>query len=117
MINIWQWVGYTALLIFAGLQAIPGSVYEAAADRRRFGGADVLEGDRCPLLRPVLVFVMVTSVIGSFQVFDYDCRSPPGAAPSMPPRCSTVYIYEQAFCALQHGLCHRHFPLVSVPDL
>ncbi|MCB0133259.1 MAG: sugar ABC transporter permease, partial [Caldilineaceae bacterium] len=30
-INIWRHMGYTALLIFAGLQAIPGSVYEAAA--------------------------------------------------------------------------------------
>jgi ABC-type spermidine/putrescine transport system permease subunit I len=44
MINIWEYVGYTALLIFAGLQSIPGSVYEAA-HRRRLGVADLLEGD------------------------------------------------------------------------
>ena len=69
MINIWQYVGYTALLIFAGLQSIPGSVYEAASidgasESRMFWRITV------PLLRPVLVFVVVTSVIGSFQIFD-----------------------------------------------
>lgn len=69
MINIWQYVGYTALLIFAGLQSIPGSVYEAASidgasESTTFWKITV------PLLRPVLVFVVVTSVIGSFQIFD-----------------------------------------------
>lgn len=69
MINIWQYVGYTALLIFAGLQSIPGSVYEAASidgasESKMFWRITV------PLLRPVLVFVVVTSVIGSFQIFD-----------------------------------------------
>lgn len=69
MINIWQYVGYTALLIFAGLQSIPGSVYEAASID---GASETTTFWRItvPLLRPVLVFVVVTSVIGSFQIFD-----------------------------------------------
>lgn len=68
-INIWRHMGYTALLIFAGLQAIPGEVYEASS----LDGASPVRtfwSITLPLLRPVLVFVLVTSVIGSFQLFD-----------------------------------------------
>lgn len=68
-INIWRHVGYTALLVFAGLQTIPASLYEAAA----IDGATELRAFwhvTIPLLRPVLAFVLVTTVIGSFQIFD-----------------------------------------------
>ena len=68
-INVWRHVGYIALLIFAGLQTIPGSVYEAAS----IDGASEAQtffSITVPLLRPVLAFVLVTSVIGSFQIFD-----------------------------------------------
>ncbi len=68
-INIWRHVGYTALLVFAGLQTIPKSLYEAAS----IDGASELRAFwhiTIPLLRPVLAFVLVTTVIGSFQIFD-----------------------------------------------
>lgn len=101
LINIWQWVGYTALLIFAGLQAIPGSVYEAA----QIDGAS--EGQMfwkvtVPLLRPVLVFVMVTSIIGSFQVFDSIAVTTRGG-PVNATKVLNVYIYEQAFSRFNMG--------------
>lgn len=68
-VNIWRHVGYTALLIFAGLQTIPESLYEAAS----IDGASEFQSFfhiTVPLLRPVLAFVLVTSIIGSFQIFD-----------------------------------------------
>lgn len=68
-VNIWRHVGYTALLVFAGLQTIPKSLYEAAA----IDGATEFQTFwriTVPLLRPVLAFVLVTSIIGSFQIFD-----------------------------------------------
>lgn len=68
-VNVWRHVGYTALLIFAGLQTIPESLYEAAA----IDGATEFQSFwriTIPLLRPVLAFVLVTSIIGSFQIFD-----------------------------------------------
>lgn len=68
-VNIWRHVGYTALLVFAGLQTIPESLYEAAA----IDGANEWQsfwGITVPLLRPVIAFVSVTSIIGSFQIFD-----------------------------------------------
>jgi len=68
-INTWKFMGYTALLIFAGLQTIPGNLYEAAA----LDGASEWQMARritIPLMRPVLALVMVVTVVGSWQVFD-----------------------------------------------
>lgn len=101
LINIWQYVGYTALLIFAGLQAIPGSVYEAA----QIDGAS--EGQMfwkvtIPLLRPVLVFVLVTSIIGSFQIFDTVAITTKGG-PVNATKVLNYYIYEQAFSRFNMG--------------
>jgi multiple sugar transport system permease protein len=69
LINVWRHMGYTALLIFAGLQAIPKDVYEAAA----IDGANewrLFRSVTLPLLRPVMAFVMVITIVGSFQIFD-----------------------------------------------
>lgn len=94
-INIWRHVGYTSILIFAGLKTIPKSLYEAAA----IDGADAwMQFWRItlPLLRPVLVFVLVTSVIGSFQVFDTIAITT-GGGPAGSTRTIIYYIYEQVF--------------------
>ncbi|MCB0046334.1 MAG: sugar ABC transporter permease [Caldilineaceae bacterium] len=101
MINIWQYVGYTALLIFAGLQSIPGSVYEAASidgasENQMFWRITI------PLLRPVLVFVLVTSVIGSFQIFDTIAITTKGG-PINATKVMNWYIYEQAFTRYNMG--------------
>ncbi len=101
MINIWQYVGYTALLIFAGLQSIPSSVYEAAA----IDGASEIQmfwKVTAPLLRPVLVFVIVTSVIGSFQIFDTIAITTKGG-PVNATKVINWYIYEQAFSRFNMG--------------
>jgi multiple sugar transport system permease protein len=68
-INTWKFMGYTALVIFAGLQGIPSEVEEAALIDGA-AGWKAFWRITLPLLRPVLAFVVVTSVIGSFQVYD-----------------------------------------------
>jgi multiple sugar transport system permease protein len=100
-INIWRHVGYTALLIFAGLQTIPKDVYEAGAidgatETRMFWSITI------PLLRPVLVFVLVTSIIGSFQIFDTIAITTKGG-PVDATRVIYWYIYEFAFSRFQMG--------------
>lgn len=100
-INIWRHVGYTALLIFAGLQTIPKDVYEAgaidgASEQRMFWSITI------PLLRPVLVFVLVTTVIGSFQIFDTIAITT-GGGPVNATRVIYWYIYEFAFERFQMG--------------
>jgi multiple sugar transport system permease protein len=100
-VNIWRHVGYTALLIFAGLQTIPKDVYEAGAidgatETRMFWSITI------PLLRPVLVFVLVTTVIGSFQIFDTIAITTSGG-PVNATRVIYWYIYEFAFDRFQMG--------------
>jgi len=69
LINVWRHVGYTALLIFAGLQAIPKDIYDASAVDGA-GEWRTFRSITLPLLRPVLAFVLVITVTGSFQIFD-----------------------------------------------
>jgi multiple sugar transport system permease protein len=100
-INTWRFMGYTALLLFAGLQMIPRYLYEAAAldgagEWRMFWRVTM------PLLRPVLALVLVLSVVGSFQVFDLVQVASGGVAgqPGGPANSSLViyvYIFRQAF--------------------
>lgn len=101
LVNIWKHVGFNALLFYAGLQAIPRSVYEAAAidgasEGRTFWRITL------PLLRPVTVFVLVTSVIGSFQIFDTVAVTTQGG-PVDSTKVLVYYIYQNAFSFFKMG--------------
>ncbi|WP_131684454.1 ABC transporter permease subunit [Pseudarthrobacter sp. YALA5] len=101
VINTWRHMGYTALLIFAGMQAIPGHVYEVA----KLDGASPFQTFRkitLPLLRPVLVMVLVVTVIGSFQVFD-TVSVTTGGGPVNATRVIQYYIYQRAFTESDFG--------------
>ncbi|GIG53505.1 carbohydrate ABC transporter permease [Demequina activiva] len=67
MIN-WKWTGYNALLYLAAMQSIPKDVYEAAA----LDGAGAwrqLWSITVPMIRPMVIFTVVLSTIGSLQLF------------------------------------------------
>lgn len=101
LVNVWRHMGYTALLLFAGLQAIPGTVYEAA----RVDGASELRmffSITLPLLRPILGLVLIISVIGSFQVFDTVAVTTNGG-PVDSSRVLQLYIYDNAFGQFNFG--------------
>ncbi|MFD7433700.1 carbohydrate ABC transporter permease [Streptomyces sp. NPDC059861] len=64
----WQWTGYNAIIFLAGLQTIPGDLYEAA----RIDGAGPVQTFfriTLPLMRPVLLFVLVVSTVTGLQSF------------------------------------------------
>ena len=94
-ISTWRHTGLTALLFYAGLQAIPRHLYEAAK-LEGAGEWTMFRRITLPLLRPVLAFVLVTSLIGSFQVFDVVAVTTAGG-PSHSTRVLLWYIYENAF--------------------
>ncbi|GAA1526405.1 sugar ABC transporter permease [Kribbella lupini] len=100
-INIWRHMGYTALLVFAGLQTIPSYVYEAAEVD---GSSEMQTFWRItlPLLRPVLVMVLVVTMIGSFQIFDTIAVTTQGG-PINATRVIYYYIYERAFTRFDFG--------------
>lgn len=101
LINVWRHMGYTALLIFAGLQALPATVYEAA----RIDGAGEIRtffSITLPLLRPILALVLIMTVIGSFQVFDTVAVTT-GGGPANATNVLQLYIYDMAFGRFQFG--------------
>jgi len=100
-INTWRHTGFTALLFYAGLQSIPRSLYEAAS-LDGAGEWGLMRHISLPLLRPVMVFVLVTSVIGSFQIFDTIAVATSGG-PSNSTRALVWFIYENAFRFFKMG--------------
>jgi len=68
LVTVWTQVGYQMVVFLAGLQGIPQSYYDAAL----VDGATPWKRFRhvtLPLLRPVVLFVLVTGIISGFQVF------------------------------------------------
>ncbi|MET1004618.1 MAG: sugar ABC transporter permease [Propionibacteriaceae bacterium] len=69
-VSIWQALGYMIVMYMAGLESVPKSLLEAAD----IDGATEWQKMRkitIPLLSPTILFLSITSIIGSFQVFDY----------------------------------------------
>jgi len=100
-VNIWRHMGLVAMLFLAGLQNIPRHLYEAAA----LEGATEWQMFRrvtLPLLRPVMVFVLVTSVTGSFQIFDTIAVTTNGG-PLDSTRVIVHYIVQNAFAFYKMG--------------
>lgn len=100
-INVWRHMGYTALLVFAGLQTINKSVYEAA-DIDGAGEGRKFFSITLPLLRPVLAMILVVTVTGSFQIFDTIAITTQGG-PVNATRVIYFYIYDLAFGQLDFG--------------
>jgi multiple sugar transport system permease protein len=93
--TVWWVTGYYLVIYLAGLQDIPPELYEAAAidgasGWRRFWSITL------PLLRPVLLFVLVTHVIGSFQIFGQVYILTNGG-PGDATRTVVQHLYETAF--------------------
>jgi ABC-type sugar transport system permease subunit len=68
-IQWWTWYGQTAIIVMAGMTAIPLPLYEAAmvdgaTSTQMFWRITV------PLLKPILIFIFVTSLVGGMQMFD-----------------------------------------------
>lgn len=67
--NCIMWFGNTTILLMAGMLGIDPSLFEAAQVDGATAG-QVFFKITLPLLRPILIFVMVTSLIGGLQMFD-----------------------------------------------
>lgn len=97
----WQNFGYNIIFISAGLNAISQDVYEAA----EVDGANAFQRTTkitMPLIRPIMLYVMVTSVIGGLQIFDIPkmlFKDKAGNA----TRTMILYMYESAFDRWQFG--------------
>jgi ABC-type sugar transport system permease subunit len=83
IVIIWQWTGYTMIIFLAGLQSINTELYEAA----KVDGAetrDIFWKITMPLMRPVILFQVVLSIIGAMQNFDIPVMLAGGTQSSSP---------------------------------
>ncbi|HEV7717467.1 MAG TPA: sugar ABC transporter permease [Arsenicitalea sp.] len=98
----WRWAGYNAIIILAGLQSIPEDVYEAATlDRvsrtRQFFYITL------PLLRPILLFCIVLSIIGTMQLFTEPFLITNRGGPGGGTETLGIFLYRQGFTSLNFG--------------
>src|SRR5699024_1284127 len=95
MVMIWRWTGYNMIILLAGLQNIPHDLYEAA----RIDGAGKIRhffSITIPQLRPVILFTVITSTIGTLQLFD-EPYNLTGGGPVNSTTTITMYLYQNAF--------------------
>ena len=98
----WRWVGYNAIIILSGLQSIPGDIYEAAL----LDGASKAKQFffiTLPLLKPVVIFCIVLSIIGSLQLFTEPFLITNRGGPGGATETLGIFIYRQGFAAFNFG--------------
>ena len=69
VLNFLMWFGNTTILLMAGMMGIDSSLYEAA-EVDGATSSQIFRKITLPLLRPILIYVMITSLIGGMQMFD-----------------------------------------------
>ncbi len=102
--SIWKVIGYNMVLFLVGIKNIPSDYYEAAA----IDGANswnLFWRITLPLLKPILLYVLVTSMINAFNVFTqvYVMTTGTQAAPARTLRVLIFDIYENGFRYFRMG--------------
>lgn len=93
--GVWRWAGFNMVYFLAGLQSIRQELYEAAA----VDGAGPWQSFvhvTIPALKPVIAFVVITSMIGSFQLFDLPYVLTEGG-PGNASMTMVMYLYKHGF--------------------
>ncbi|WP_337267343.1 carbohydrate ABC transporter permease [Oryzifoliimicrobium ureilyticus] len=98
----WRWAGYNAIIILAGLQSIPDDVYEAAtlervSQRQQFFHITL------PLLKPIILFCIILSIIGTMQLFTEPFLITNRGGPGGATETLGIFLYRQGFTALNFG--------------
>ncbi|WP_141503094.1 carbohydrate ABC transporter permease [Paenibacillus luteus] len=93
--NIWQWMGLSMIIYLAGLQAIPGDLYEAA-DIDGAGNWERFVKITFPLIAPAFTVNILISIIGSFKVFDIIYVMTKGG-PGTATESLAILLYKKAF--------------------
>jgi multiple sugar transport system permease protein len=99
--NVWRGIPFFTIMLLAGLQAIPGELYEAA----HVDGAGVLARFRhitLPLLRPIIVVATATRIIWTFNYADLIFVMTSGG-PANATQITSTYTLLQAYANLDFG--------------
>ena len=101
---VWKGLGTSIILYLAGLQNIPRSYYEAAMVDGA-NGFQKFTKITIPLLSPVTFYILITTLIGGFQVFvEVQVMTPSGNGGIGYSAATIVfYLYQKAFESYQLG--------------
>ena len=100
-VDLWRTLGFTFIILLAGLQGVPHSLYEAAmldgaGSARRFLNITL------PMISPTLFFVLVLNFIGAFQIFEPMFIMTNGG-PANSTRSLVQHIFETGFRSFEMG--------------
>ncbi len=101
-IDLWRTLGFTIVILLAGLQTVPSQLHEAAM----IDGAGSLSrfwNVTLPMLSPTLFFVLVMNFIGAFQIFEPMFMMTHGG-PRDSTRSIVMHIYETGFRSFEMGM-------------
>ncbi|PXW90960.1 multiple sugar transport system permease protein [Streptohalobacillus salinus] len=103
LIGAWMWFGHTFIILMAGISGISNDYFEAAL----IDGASRLQmffKITLPLLKPIMLYVLITSLIGGLQIFDLPMLLTDGrGAPQGSLNTMVLYLYNQAFRVNNYG--------------
>ena len=95
-IQTWQWYGYTMIILISGVLGIDPEIFEAA-DIDGANGWTVFWKITIPSIRTILLFTLVTSLIGGLNMFDIPALFVPGSGPDNATLTTSVLINTMAF--------------------
>ncbi len=116
--TIWQLTGFDIVIFLAGLTNIPRELYDAARIDGA-GGAQLFRYITLPLLAPTTFFVVVISVIASFQAFNHIYAMNKAAAQNLggplgSTSTMTVYMFDQLYTFSNYGYASAIAVLLSI---
>lgn len=94
VVGVWSALGYNMIILLAGLQEIPKTFYEAA-DIDGAGPIRKFFSITLPLVSPTMFFVVITSLIGSLQIFDLIFMMIDKTSMALQSTESLVYLFYQ----------------------
>lgn len=94
-IQFWMWYGYTMIVLISGILGISPDIFEAA-DIDGANGFQKFIYVTLPNLKTIMLFTLVTSMIGGLQMFDIPKLYLDGG-PNDATRTASVFIYKKAF--------------------
>jgi len=110
--SIWRGVGGPVVLFLAALQGIHREIHEAAmVDGAK--GREMLRYITLPLLRPMVIFVLITGMIGSFQIFEAVMLMSKGG-PSNQTNVMLLQIYNDAFMNANMGVASAGAVIMAI---
>jgi ABC-type sugar transport system permease subunit len=110
--SIWRGLGGPVVLFLAALQGIHREIYEAAMVDGATGW-EQLRYITVPLLRPMIIFVLVTGMIGSFQIFESVMLISKGG-PANKTNVMLLQIYNDAFVNTNMGLASAGSMIMAI---